>query len=81
MSGVLTGEKLEEIGLALYGEGWPGVLAGKLRRSKRTIFRWRDDETGRPNDLRHILAELVDDQIAFLASYAIDLRQGPGEQP
>lgn len=64
---ILTGSKLQEFGYALYGQVWIAVLSRKLRRSKRTIMRWRDSPGGLPIDLQRHLLEMMDEQMRVLA--------------
>lgn len=64
---ILTGTMLEEIGISLYGDVWVSALSKKLRRSKRTIMRWRDSQRGLPMETRRLLLDLVESQIALLA--------------
>lgn len=61
---ILTGRKFEEIGKALYGDVWVSVLGQKLKRTKRTIMRWRDDSP--PPPIRQALLDLIDEQFAIL---------------
>jgi len=78
---ILTGAKLEEIGKALYGDSWALVLAGRLRKSRKTVWRWRDSERAIPPDLRGKLAELIDDQLNTLSAHANELREGVLDTP
>lgn len=70
---ILTGAKLEEIGKALYGDGWLGVVALKIRRSKRTIMRWRDSPCGMDTEMRQQLIDMLDEQSAVLGRHRSDL--------
>lgn len=63
---ILTGKKLEEIGRALYGDVWVSVLSKKLDCSKRTVMRWRSENTAIPFDLRESLVDMIDEQFAVL---------------
>jgi len=62
---ILTGPKLEEFGRALYGDIWLSSLSKRLRRSKRTILRWRNSGCGLPKELQRALIEIIDDQISI----------------
>ncbi|HCE09753.1 MAG TPA: hypothetical protein DEQ40_14365 [Oxalobacteraceae bacterium] len=64
---ILTGRKLEEIGHALYGEIWVSMLSRKLKRSKRTVMRWRSGDFGIPAKMRQQLVDMIDEQFAVLA--------------
>lgn len=64
---ILTGRKLEEIGRALYGDVWVSVLSRRLACAKRTVMRWRSEETAIPVDLRQSLVDMIDEQFAVLA--------------
>jgi hypothetical protein len=64
---VLTGKKLEEVGRALYGDIWVSVLSRRLACAKRTVMRWRSEDTALPVDLRQSLVDLIDEQFAVLA--------------
>lgn len=72
---ILTGAKLEEIGRALYGDNWPSVLANRLRRSRMTIFRWRDSPRALGKSVKRELAELIEEQMLALSDYANDIRE------
>lgn len=72
---ILTGRKLEEIGKALYGRTWPTIMAPRLRRARRTLFKWRDEESAIDPGLRDQLAELLDDQLATLAALRDELKE------
>lgn len=76
---ILTGAKLEEIGKALYGRSWPTIMAKRLRRGRRTLFDYRDSKTGMDQNFRQQLEELIDDQMATLASLRAELSEGPIE--
>ncbi|WP_298800144.1 hypothetical protein [uncultured Devosia sp.] len=73
---ILTGSKLQEIGLALYGDSWPSVMAHRLKKHRRTIFRWRDDSP--PAELKRELLQLVENQIAELGALYEELREDVG---
>lgn len=72
---ILTGRKLEEIGLTLYGRYWPSIICKRLRRARRTIFKLRDEETVAWPGIKEQLAELIDDQMATLAALRDELRE------
>lgn len=78
---ILTGGKLEEIGKALYGDSWAMVLALRLRKSRKTVWRWRDSERAIPLDLRHQLVELIADQQAMLDKFGQELHEHEGMEP
>lgn len=63
---ILTGRKFEEIGRAIYGDVWVSMLAKRLRRTKRTIMRWRDGPAAPPPVVRQALIDLIDEQFAIL---------------
>ena len=65
---ILTGSKLQEIGKALYGDSWPSILGKRLKKSRKTIFRYREGAP-MPSDLKRQLAQLVEDQIAELGQH------------
>lgn len=75
---ILTGQKLEEMGKALYGDVWVSVLSKKLKCSKRTVMRWRSHTRAMPPDMRDCLLALLDDQINLLAFHrnVLDDRRG-----
>lgn len=76
---ILTGKKLEEIGLAVHGRNWPSIMAKRLRRARRTLFNIRDGISEPWPGMKEQLAELVDDQIATLAALKEELREGAME--
>lgn len=78
---ILTGRKLEEIGYALYREIWISTLSKKLRRSKRTIMRWRDSDAGLPMEVRQSLLHMIDDQFALLAEKRDQLAEIMDDMP
>lgn len=78
---ILTGAKLEEIGKALYGDSWAMVLALRLRKSRKTVWRWRDSERAIPPDLRLQLVELIADQQAMLDKFGQELHEHEGMEP
>jgi hypothetical protein len=59
---ILTRSRLAEIGEALYGESWPGVLAAKLNRSRETVARWANGRYDLPAKLRDQILDALDDQ-------------------
>ncbi len=63
---VLTGKLLQETALDVWGEAWVAVLAKKLKVSKRTIQRWRNEDNAMPADLRRNLLDLIETQLAIL---------------
>ncbi len=63
---IMSGQKLEEFGRALYGDIWLSTLARKLKRSKRTILRWRNGDAGLSKELQLALIDLIDERFAVL---------------
>ena len=66
---LLTPRDLREIGEALYGPSWRGVLARKIARSQRMLL---DYENGKPipPEVGAILLDLCREQIAVITSRA-----------
>lgn len=63
---VLTANMLVEMGQSLYGDEWEVTLARRLKVSRRTVMRWRDEECAMPAGLFTVLEALVEQQIAAL---------------
>jgi hypothetical protein len=76
---ILTGDKLEQIGKALYGASWPTIMADRLKKSRRTIFNYRDSPRGMDQTFRRQIEHLIDDQMATLANLRAELAEGPTE--
>jgi len=74
---ILTGRKLEEIGMSLYGDNWPSVMAARLKKARKTLFRYRDKAP--PAEMKQQLAALVEDQLATLAAHLEELREDATE--
>jgi hypothetical protein len=73
MSGaILTGAKLAELGEAVWGAEWASVLATRLRKARKTIYRWRD--SGPPAEARAQIEAAVEDQLALVARYHEELK-------
>lgn len=58
---ILTHELFAEIGQALFGSDWEAEMARELRRSRKTIQRWRNGKTKRIDPkIRGILLMLIE---------------------
>jgi hypothetical protein len=75
---ILTGDKLDEIGRAVWGAHWPSVLAARLERSRWTLFDWRKRPTGHPKAVKRALLKATEDQLAIVAAYVEELREDVG---
>lgn len=73
---VLTPDKIEEFGRALYGPGWMGVLAKRLGTTKKTVQRWKSGKHNPPKDLLATIEQLVDDQVTLLCKIKDEIRDG-----
>ena len=67
---ILTAKILKETGEALYGDDWEGTLARRLKVSRRTVNRWRDDRCDMPAGLYVILDALIEQQLAMIYATA-----------
>lgn len=76
---ILTGDKLDEMGRAVWGANWPSVLAARLKKSRMTLFRWRARRTGHSRQVKRQLLALAEDQLAITAEYVNDLKADLGE--
>ena len=70
---LLVGRKLEETARDIYGDIWVSALAKNLRRSKRTILRYRDGDSRIPGAVRRALLALIDAQITILMQRKAEL--------
>lgn len=75
---ILTGEKLEEMGRAIWGREWPSVLADRLDRARQTLFNWRDRPTGLPANIRRELLTIAEDQLITTAKWVDELKNSLG---
>ncbi len=73
---ILTGAKLEEIGRDVWGETWVALLAKRLKVSKRTVQRWRNEDHAMPANLRRSLLDMVETQMAILGERRNMLAEG-----
>lgn len=69
---ILTGAKLAEMGEAVWGQEWASILAARLRKARKTIYRWRDD--GPPAAARAQIEAALEDQLALVARYHDELK-------
>ena len=60
---ILTGQKLEEFGRAIWGEFWIARMAERLGLSRRTIMRKRSCEMGLSISWQLELLDMADQQI------------------
>jgi hypothetical protein len=63
---ILTGRLLQETAKDVWGDNWVAILAKRLKVSKRTIQRWRNEENAMPADLRRSLLDMIETQLAIL---------------
>lgn len=57
---ILTPQLLSEIGPALFGDDWEGEIAREIKRSKKTIERWRDGKTRIDPRVRGMVLALIE---------------------
>lgn len=72
---ILTGDKLDEMGRAVWGANWPSVLARRLKKSRQTLFDWRNRPTGHSREVKQQLLDVAEDQLATVAAYVQELRE------
>lgn len=70
---ILTGEKLEEFGRALWPGNWVSRLAARLACSRRTVQRMRDTKGALPKELQRTLLEMCDHQIKELETRLVTI--------
>jgi hypothetical protein len=67
---ILTGKKLDELGTEIWGPEWAAVLSGRLRLTKKRLFRWRDKpDHAIPADIRDAIMRLAEDQLMATAKW------------
>lgn len=75
---ILTGDKLDEMCRAVWGANWPSVLAGRLNKSRQTLFTWRKKPIGLSREVKRELLTATEDQLAIVAQYVQELREDVG---
>lgn len=75
---ILTGAKLDEMGRAIWGADWPSTLARRLKRSRQTLFNWRDKPIGLSTEIKRELLAVAEDQLATVAEYVNALKEDLG---
>lgn len=75
---ILTGEKLDEMARAIWGKDWPSVLARRLKKSRQTLFNWRNRPTGHSKDTKRVLLAATEEQLVIISQYVQELREDVG---
>lgn len=75
---ILTGEKLAELGTAVWGRDWKAELGRRLDLSRQTIHAKSKSKTGLPKAFKRQLLAALEDQLATIADPVNELRQDIG---
>lgn len=62
---ILTGQKLEEFGKAVWGDDWIAFVSKRLRLSRKTLARYRDGDRGMPPDFIAEFDALIEHQLSI----------------
>ena len=74
---ILTGRKLEEASLAIWGADWASILATAVGRTRKTIYRWRDGNP--PADMREPIILAMEDRVQLGWRHVNELRASDDE--
>lgn len=75
---ILTGKKLEDLGLEIWGPAWKTILGRRLGLSRQTLHAKSRSKSGMTKPFKRALLAVIEEQLMTVAKSVDDLRDDVG---